>query len=82
MSIETFKIGSLVDLEWRLGVAVKGSNCKNLGTPFVTVLIKVADSDKKIETHSFELTLSEFQVRITVYDRKEIQTFIGLCKKV
>lgn len=59
---DVFRIGQLVDMEWRLGVAVKSSNCKALNTPFVSVLLRVQDSDKKIQTHTLELTLAEFQV--------------------
>jgi hypothetical protein len=61
---DVFRIGQLVDMEWRLGVAVKSSNCKALSAPFVSVLLRVQDSDKKIQTHTLELTLAEFQVCI------------------
>jgi len=58
---QTFTIGELVDLQWRLGVAVKSSNCKNLSSPYVSLLIKVRDSDQKLQTRTMELTLPEFQ---------------------
>ena len=63
--MSTFSVGQLIDIEWRLGVAVKSSDCKALNSPFVSVLMRVQDSDKKIAQHTFELTLAEFQVRLT-----------------
>jgi len=58
---QTFGIGELVDMEWRLGVAVKSSNCSNLSTPYVSLLVRVKDSNQKIQTRTLELTLAEFQ---------------------
>lgn len=59
-------IGQLVDFQWRLGVAMKSHNCVNLGTPYVSVLLKVADSDNRVTEYTFEMNLQEFQVRYLV----------------
>jgi len=53
-------IGTLVDFQWRLGIAIKSQNCNNLGVPYVSILLKVADSDQKVASHTMELTLAEF----------------------
>mmetsp|Transcript_381 Transcript_381/g.521 ORF Transcript_381/g.521 Transcript_381/m.521 type:complete len:80 (-) Transcript_381:61-300(-) len=58
---EVLGLGELVDMHWRLGISMKSSNCTNLATPFVSVLLKVADSDKKETAHTFEMTLAQFQ---------------------
>lgn len=55
-------IGQLVDFQWRLGVAMKSHNCANLGTPYISVLVKVADSDNKVTDYTFEMNFQEFHV--------------------
>ncbi len=68
MATKDFKpIGQLIDFQWRLGVAVKSHNNPNLGTPFVTLLLKVADSDNIVKEHTLELNLAEFHVRIVFF---------------
>lgn len=52
----------LVDIKWKLGVAVCSDECKSLNSPFVTMILKVADASGKISTHTFELTIPQFQV--------------------
>ena len=58
----SFSVGKLVDFQWKLGVAVKSNNCKNLGSPFVSILVRVADANNKIQTQTIEMTISQFQV--------------------
>lgn len=52
----------LVDMTWKLGIAVCSDECKSLNSPFVTMTLKVADASGKVSTHTFELTLTQFQV--------------------
>ncbi|EGC35866.1 hypothetical protein DICPUDRAFT_32706, partial [Dictyostelium purpureum] len=56
-----FNIGKLVDFQWKLGVASASNHSSQLNTPFITVFIKVLDSNSKVTAHSFELTISEFK---------------------
>lgn len=56
-------MGELIAWDWRLGIALKGSNCKNLASPYVSLLIKVKDQNQQINTYTFELSLSQFQVK-------------------
>jgi len=51
-------------MQWSLGMSVASSNCRNLNSPFVTVLLKVAAPSGTVTEHSFEMTLPEFKVRI------------------
>eukprot|EP00105_Crassostrea_gigas_P042911 XP_019927059.1 PREDICTED: COMM domain-containing protein 6-like [Crassostrea gigas] len=53
--------GKLVDMKWKLGVAVCSDECKSLNSPFVAMTLKVADASGKISTHTFELTIPQFQ---------------------
>ncbi|XP_061164111.1 COMM domain-containing protein 6-like [Saccostrea echinata] len=53
--------GKLIDMKWKLGVAVSSDECKSLNSPCVTMTLKVADSSGKISTHSMEMTISQFQ---------------------
>eukprot|EP00002_Diphylleia_rotans_P008119 TRINITY_DN1783_c0_g1_i1.p1 TRINITY_DN1783_c0_g1~~TRINITY_DN1783_c0_g1_i1.p1 ORF type:complete len:198 (+),score=40.08 TRINITY_DN1783_c0_g1_i1:50-643(+) len=54
-------VGTLVDMQWKVGVAVQSSNCEALRSPYVSIVLKVADSDGKVHAHPFELTVPEFQ---------------------
>ncbi|KAL6057895.1 COMM domain-containing protein 6 [Balamuthia mandrillaris] len=58
---QILSIGQLVDLEWKLGVAATSSNCKELASPFVSLVMHVADSNSKVTAYPFELSLPEFQ---------------------
>lgn len=60
---KVFSIGQLVDMEWKLSVAVESSNCKKLNTPLVSLLLRTLDDNGKIQAHALELTFPEFQVR-------------------
>lgn len=57
----SFNIGELEGIEWRLGVSVKSNKIENLNSPFVSFLVRVKDSNNQLKTHSFELSLAEFQ---------------------
>ena len=46
-----------------LGVSAGSSACESLATGFVSLALKVRQSDGKVDTHSFELSLAEFDVR-------------------
>jgi len=56
----TLNIGKLVSMEWKLGVAISSSQYNSVNAPFVTLLLKVSDSNNAITAHSFELTGGEF----------------------
>ncbi|XP_071485738.1 COMM domain-containing protein 6-like [Diadema antillarum] len=54
-------VGKLVDLKWKLGVAMSSNNCRNLNSPFITISLKVADPSGQVRERSFELTVPEFR---------------------
>lgn len=56
-----FEVGKLVDMQWKLGVAVSSDSCKNLNSTFVAMTVKVADSSGKLTTHAFEMTVPQFK---------------------
>jgi COMM domain containing 6 len=58
----TVGVGSLVEFEWKLGVAVSSNNCQNLNSPFVRVTLKVKDINHQINSHTFEMSIQEFKV--------------------
>lgn len=52
----------LVDMQWSLGMSMASSNCRNLNSPFVAVLLKVAEPSGTVTERSFEMTVPEFKV--------------------
>ncbi|XP_072114887.1 COMM domain-containing protein 6 isoform X1 [Mobula birostris] len=54
-------VGQLVDLQWKLGMAVSSDSCKSLNCPYVTIALKVADPSGEIIRRSFEMTVPQFQ---------------------
>ncbi|KAJ8297949.1 hypothetical protein KUTeg_024480 [Tegillarca granosa] len=58
---QMFDVGQLVDMQWKLGVGVSSDSCKNLNSPYVTMQVKVADPSGKLSTHTFEMTVMQFQ---------------------
>ncbi|EGG15371.1 COMM domain-containing protein 6 [Cavenderia fasciculata] len=59
--VKVFNIGQLVDFQWKLGVSVSSNHSQELNVPFISVFIKVLNSNNDISSHSFELTVPEFQ---------------------
>ncbi|XP_048880095.1 COMM domain-containing protein 6 isoform X1 [Brienomyrus brachyistius] len=54
-------VGQLVDVKWKLGMAVSSDNCRSLNSPYVSLLLKVADTSGQITHKSFEMTVPQFQ---------------------
>uniref|UniRef100_A0A672I2P3 TBC1 domain family member 4 n=1 Tax=Salarias fasciatus TaxID=181472 RepID=A0A672I2P3_SALFA len=52
----------LVDLQWKLGMAVSSDACRSLNSPYVTLLLKIARPSGEIIQRAFELTVPQFQV--------------------
>ncbi|XP_069746652.1 COMM domain-containing protein 6 isoform X2 [Narcine bancroftii] len=55
-------VGELVDLQWKLGMAVSSDSCRSLNYPYVTMVLKVADPSGEIIRRSFEMTVPQFQL--------------------
>lgn len=64
---DTFRIGHLLSLDWKLGVALKSNKCSSLNAAFVTVFLKTANANNEVSSHSFEMTIPEFQVRLSCF---------------
>lgn len=54
-------IGQLVDIKWKLGMAVSSDTCRSLNSPYISILMKVADTSGEISYKSFEMTVVQFQ---------------------
>ncbi|XP_063070499.1 COMM domain-containing protein 6 [Engraulis encrasicolus] len=54
-------IGQLVDLQWKLGMAVSSDTCRSLNSPYVSLLLKVADTAGEVTYKSFEMSIPQFQ---------------------
>ncbi|XP_053560903.1 COMM domain-containing protein 6 [Bombina bombina] len=54
-------VGQLVDIQWKVGMAVSSDSCRSLNHPYVTLALKVVDYTGKITSKVFELTIPEFQ---------------------
>ena len=53
-------LGTLLEMDWRVGVSISSSRTRELQSPFVTVAMKVSDSAGKIQSRVVELTIPEF----------------------
>ncbi|XP_062313660.1 COMM domain-containing protein 6 [Osmerus eperlanus] len=54
-------IGQLVDMQWKLGMAVSSDTCRSLNSPYVSLLLKLANTSGLITQRSFEMTVPQFQ---------------------
>ncbi|XP_031725991.1 COMM domain-containing protein 6 [Anarrhichthys ocellatus] len=54
-------IGQLVDLQWKLGMAVSSDTCRSLNSPYVSLLLKIVEPSGQIYHRSFEMTIPQFQ---------------------
>lgn len=54
-------IGQLVDIQWKLGMAVSSDTCRSLNSPYVCLLLKIAEPSGQISLKSFEMTIPQFQ---------------------
>ncbi|XP_073329808.1 COMM domain-containing protein 6 [Pagrus major] len=57
----TLSISQLVDMQWKLGMAVSSDICRSLNSPYVTLLLKVVEPSGQICQKSFEMTVPQFQ---------------------
>ncbi|CAO2591762.1 COMM domain-containing protein 6 [Lemmus lemmus] len=55
------EVHSLVDFQWKLGMAVSSDRCRSLKYPYVAVKLKVADPSGQVNTKSIEMTIPQFQ---------------------
>ncbi|XP_072478402.1 COMM domain-containing protein 6 isoform X1 [Notamacropus eugenii] len=51
----------LLDLQWKVGMAVSSDSCRSLKSPYVAMTLKVADQSGQITNKSFEMTIPQFQ---------------------
>ncbi|XP_054471500.1 COMM domain-containing protein 6 [Anoplopoma fimbria] len=54
-------IGQLVDMQWKLGMAVSSDTCRSLNSPYVSLLLKIVEPSGQICHRSFEMTIPQFQ---------------------
>ena len=60
---KSLALDTLVGFEWKVGVALQSSRCKDLGAPFVSVVLRLRDpSSGDVVSHGIEMSISEFQV--------------------
>ncbi|XP_060989852.1 COMM domain-containing protein 6 isoform X1 [Dama dama] len=52
---------TLIDFQWKLGMAVSSDSCRSLKYPYVAVMLKVADHSGQVKNKSFEMTIPQFQ---------------------
>merc|ERR1712167_57470 len=58
---EMLKVGQLMDVDWRVGVALESSECKDLREPYVTLVFQVGSDASTIESETVELSVAQFQ---------------------
>ncbi|XP_051259032.1 COMM domain-containing protein 6 isoform X1 [Dicentrarchus labrax] len=54
-------ISQLVDMQWKLGMAVSSDTCRSLNSPYVSLLLKIVEPSGQISQRSFEMTIPQFQ---------------------
>lgn len=54
-------INQIVDLQWKLGMALSSDTCRSLNSPYVTLLLKFVEASGQICHRSFEMTIPQFQ---------------------
>ncbi|XP_072332268.1 COMM domain-containing protein 6 isoform X3 [Scyliorhinus torazame] len=59
--VNTLELTELVDLQWKLGMAISSDSCRSLNHPYVTMMLKVADPSGEIISRSFEMTVPQFR---------------------
>ncbi|XP_056145815.1 COMM domain-containing protein 6 isoform X2 [Lampris incognitus] len=57
----TLSIGQIVDIQWKLGMAVSADSCRSLNSPYVCLLLRTVDLSGQIWRRSFEMTIPQFQ---------------------
>lgn len=54
-------ISQLVDMQWKLGMAMSSDTCRSLNSPYVSLLLKFVEPSGQICQRSFEMTIPQFQ---------------------
>ncbi|XP_067371280.1 COMM domain-containing protein 6 isoform X2 [Channa argus] len=54
-------IGQLVEMQWKLGMAVSSDTCRSLNSPYVCLLLKIVEPSGQILQRSLEMTIAQFQ---------------------
>lgn len=54
-------INQLVDMQWKLGMAVSSDTCRSLNSPYVSLRLKILEPSGQISYKSFEMTVQQFQ---------------------
>ena len=57
------KIGKLENLQWKIGVALSSSMCKDLNHPYVNLSFQIRGTDGTLAFHTLELSYEDFVVR-------------------
>jgi len=60
-AVASLRLGQLMGLDWKLGVGISSSHCRALNSPFVSLVLRVAEPDGRVTAHALELTLAQFQ---------------------
>eukprot|EP00750_Incisomonas_marina_P003535 INCI13193.1.p1 GENE.INCI13193.1~~INCI13193.1.p1 ORF type:complete len:218 (+),score=39.54 INCI13193.1:237-890(+) len=72
-SNNSFSVGKLNGLDWKLGVRMSSSSCDRLAAPFVRLAFRVADNAGTEETRVVQLSIEQFQkFRSTVLDVSKV----------
>uniref|UniRef100_A0A669DSV8 TBC1 domain family member 4 n=1 Tax=Oreochromis niloticus TaxID=8128 RepID=A0A669DSV8_ORENI len=62
----------LVDMQWKLGMAVSSDTCRSLNSPFVCLLLKIVEPSGQICQRSFEMTIPQFQVPEVISNIRQV----------
>nr|XP_047141597.1 COMM domain-containing protein 6-like [Hydra vulgaris] len=51
----------LLKMDWKLSTTISSNHCKNLDTPFVTLIFTLQDANEKIFNRSVIMDIQQFQ---------------------
>jgi hypothetical protein len=54
-------IGSLVSVDWKLGITVRSNVGDATEVPFVSLVLRTGDADGRVHSHPLHLSLSDFR---------------------
>nr|XP_006117718.1 COMM domain-containing protein 6 [Pelodiscus sinensis] len=54
-------MGQVIDIQWKLGMAVSSDSCRSLKYPYITITLKVAQPSGQIMSKCLEMTIPQFQ---------------------
>ena len=63
--LKSIWVGKLINFSWKLGITCESSQCASISAPFVSLSLQILNTEGKTNNYNFDLTIPEFQVKIS-----------------